>query len=280
MCLEILEGYVVGPKARRLLTNYWRRLTMVARAGGNYRTSFGGERGVTQGDPLSPTIFNVVVDAVVRNWVHRIMEEAEARGETGREGQHQAALFYADDGMVISSDPAWIQGAFTALLGLFERMGLRTNVGKTVSMVFRPFQAGAGNRTEEAYGRRITGEGRSYSERQREQVKCLECGEILAVGSMLSHLMTRHGKTAGRRSLWIPQTESGAKTYRMSFPHPRCTRCDMQVPRKALNGRHLGTAQCAKGAERKQCRLAETETRENLERAFRAYGQPMEAGGF
>ena len=31
--------------------------------------------------------------------------------------------------------------------------------------------------------------------------------------------------------------------------HPRCHRCDMQVPRKALNGRHLGTAQCAKGAE-------------------------------
>ena len=25
-CLEILEGYGVGPKARRLLTNYWRRL--------------------------------------------------------------------------------------------------------------------------------------------------------------------------------------------------------------------------------------------------------------
>ena len=27
-----------------------------------------------------------------------------------------------------------------------------------------------------------------------------------------------------------------------NFPHPRCTRCDMKVPRKALNGRHLGTA--------------------------------------
>ena len=64
-CLEILEGYGVGPNARRLLTNYWRCLTTVARAGGYYRTAFRGERGVMQGNPLSPTIFNVVVDAVV-----------------------------------------------------------------------------------------------------------------------------------------------------------------------------------------------------------------------
>ena len=35
-CLDILEGYGVGPRARRLLTTYWRRLTMVARAGGYY----------------------------------------------------------------------------------------------------------------------------------------------------------------------------------------------------------------------------------------------------
>ena len=27
-----------------------------------------------------------------------------------------------------------------------------------------------------------------------------------------------------------------------NLPHPWCARCDMQVPRKALNGRHLGTA--------------------------------------
>ena len=62
-----------------------------------------------------------------------------------------------------------------------------------------------------------------------------------------------------------------------NFPHSRCARCDMQVPRKVLNGRHLDTAQCAKGAERKRRRLAETETRENLERAFHAYRQPIEA---
>ena len=50
-CLEILEGYSVGPRARRPLQTYWRRLTMVARAGG-YGTEFQGARGVMQVDPL------------------------------------------------------------------------------------------------------------------------------------------------------------------------------------------------------------------------------------
>ena len=99
-CLEILEEYGVGPRARELLRNYWHRLTMVARAGGYYGTAFRGERGVTQGDPLPPTIFNVVVDAVVRHWVTGFLAESEVRGELGQEGSHRAALFYADNGMV------------------------------------------------------------------------------------------------------------------------------------------------------------------------------------
>ena len=62
-----------------------------------------------------------------------------------------------------------------------------------------------------------------------------------------------------------------------NLPLPRCPRCDLQVPRKALNGSHMGTEQCKKGEERKRRRLSEKETRENLERAFHAYGKLMEA---
>ena len=113
---------------------------------------------MTQGDPLSPTIFNVVVDAVVRLWVTMALEKAEKRGERGEEGRHQAALFYADNGMVASSDPRWLQWAFNALVSLFGRVGLQENVGKTVSMVCRPCQA-AGTQSEAAYGRKMTGEG-------------------------------------------------------------------------------------------------------------------------
>ena len=121
-----------------------------------------------------------MVDAVIRHWVHGVVEEAEARGETGRAGRHQAALFYANNETVASLDPAWLQGAFNALVGLFNRVGLQKNVGKTVSMVCHPCQA-AGKITQVAYGRRLMGERNSYKEWQRDWVECAEYGEQLAV---------------------------------------------------------------------------------------------------
>ena len=66
-CLDILEGYGVGPRACRIIQTYCRRMTMVAKAGGYYGKAFKGDREVTQGDLLSPTILNVVVDAVVKH---------------------------------------------------------------------------------------------------------------------------------------------------------------------------------------------------------------------
>ena len=61
-----------------------------------------------------------------------------------------------------------------------------------------------------------------------------------------------------------------------NLPHPRCPRCNMLVPWRALNGRHHATAQCANGAERNRCRMAEAELRNSTERAFEAYGKPLE----
>ena len=123
---------------------------MVAKAGRYYGAAFKGSQGVTQGDPLSPTIFNVVVDLVVRHWVEVMVEGAEERVKNGKEGMHHNPLFYADDSMVAVSDPQWLQGEFSALVGLFDRVVLLTNVRKTFSMVGRPCQA-EGTQLEAAY---------------------------------------------------------------------------------------------------------------------------------
>ena len=75
--------------------------------------------------------------------------------------------------MVASLDPAWLQGAFSDLVAIFNRVGLRNNVGKSVSMACYPCQAGAGNRTEVGYSRRLTGLGKTYTERHRERLACV-----------------------------------------------------------------------------------------------------------
>ena len=103
--------------------------------------------------------------------------------------------------MVASSDPRWLQGAFNTLVGLFDRVGLRKNVRKTVGMVCHPYQA-AGNLSTAAYGQRVTGVGPTYRERLKGQVACGECVDMLTAGSLSIHMMTQHGRAAEIRQQW------------------------------------------------------------------------------
>ena len=62
-------AYNIGPQALGILWGYWDHLLMVSRSGRYFGREFQGQSGVIQRYPLSPTILNVVVDAVLRNWV-------------------------------------------------------------------------------------------------------------------------------------------------------------------------------------------------------------------
>ena len=44
---------------------------------------------------------------------------------------------------------------------------------------------------EAAYGQKMTGEGATYRERQKERVECGECRKEMATGSLASHQMTQ-----------------------------------------------------------------------------------------
>ena len=162
-----------------------------------------------------------MVDAVVRHWLIVMvegMEEHDKRGERGQEGRHHNTLFYADNGVVESSDPRWLQDAFSNLVGLFDRLGLQTNIGKTVGMVCRPCQT-AGTQLEAARGRRMTGEVTSYRERQKGRFQCRECGEEMAAGYLVGHRMTQHGQAAEERRICKTlATGKDSQTYCMSFP--------------------------------------------------------------
>ena len=82
-CLEILEGYGVGPDFCRLLAHFWDEAGMVCQAGGYYdKEPFKAGRGVTQEGPLSPQVFDIMVNAIIHEWlcVEVGIEEAETWG--------------------------------------------------------------------------------------------------------------------------------------------------------------------------------------------------------
>ena len=70
----------------------------------------------------------------------------------------EGGMFYAGDGVVMSTALGWIQLAFYLLTGMFDRVGLRTKFCKTVGVVCRPCRV-ARVQEDESYTRRMTVEG-------------------------------------------------------------------------------------------------------------------------
>ncbi len=52
-----------------LIRGYWCNAIMVCRAAGNYSTAIKSGCGVTQGEPLSTKLFNILVNAIIREWI-------------------------------------------------------------------------------------------------------------------------------------------------------------------------------------------------------------------
>jgi hypothetical protein len=68
-CLLILEGYGVRLRMIRLIWNFWHNAVLVCQASGNYGSPFCAGCSMMQGRPLSAKLFNILVDAVAKEWV-------------------------------------------------------------------------------------------------------------------------------------------------------------------------------------------------------------------
>jgi hypothetical protein len=133
-------------------------------------------------------MFNVCVDAVIREWLRRTMNKEAANGISA-EASRKIVAFIVDDGLVGSRDPIWLQGALNVLLILFESIGLKTNPDMTKVMTCVPGNIRVAH-TEEAYHTLQYGPVNPTAKRHR--VECDICGVSLAVGSLRSHLETKH----------------------------------------------------------------------------------------
>ena len=88
---------------------------------------------------MSTTLFNMVVDDVIRNWMEVMVEDQTVNqnvlGETvGR----FLGVFYSNNGMVISHQLYWMNHTMNVLVNLFKRYVLAANVAKSHTMTCQP----------------------------------------------------------------------------------------------------------------------------------------------
>jgi hypothetical protein len=133
-------------------------------------------------------MFNVFVDAVIREWLQRTIDNKAAHGRF-TEASREIVAFFVDDGLVGSRDHVWLQSALDVLVILFESIGLRMNPDKTKVMTCVPGNIRVAH-TEEAYHTQQYGPVNPPAKRHR--VECDICGMSLAAGSLRSHLETKH----------------------------------------------------------------------------------------
>ena len=217
--MRILEGYGVGANIRRILATIWHGDTMIPRQAGYYGKAFKARRGVRQGDIVSPLIFNIMVDAVVRHWRHLHQPD----------GIEDMALFYADDGLISGGNPDTVQQTIDRMTVDFKSIGLKMNAAKTEYVTMT-----GGKRivrlSARAYNRMQSGVGLTQRQRALEKVLCHACGAEVSKQYLKRHLQTKKCQKA--RLTYSPPTPAkdrmeveryctpvlAPRTYRISIP--------------------------------------------------------------
>jgi Reverse transcriptase (RNA-dependent DNA polymerase) len=235
--LQILQHYGVGPNILQMLTNFWANLWVAPRQGTFFGQPIKTERGVTQGDPLSPILFNILVDAVIRHTKHLL---GTADG---------IILFYADDGLITSTDQQLLQQFLDTITELFANLGLHINPNKTKILVGRPTITN--HRICDAFFNcRFGGTDPTYTEYMKEEIECQFCQLKMKRKSIPHHYILKHNhyERPTRRNLVLPMFQENSETFFISMnnrdyvdcPVPSCpaTYYKRNTMRQHFNFRH------------------------------------------
>ncbi len=140
---------------------------------------------------MSAKLFNILVDAVSREWVQQLWEESELEEEVITKLMAAFfAIFYVDVAYLASWDPEFLQRALDILVDLFARVGLETNMKKTQTMICTPgriqtqLPTASYTRMQEC----LT----TAEEWDSRKVQCHQCNKKMTASSLCHHLADQH----------------------------------------------------------------------------------------
>ena len=136
--IEVMRGYGVGPNITQLLNSYWERQRIAPKTGKFLRKEFRTGRGFMQGDPDSPMIFNIMVNAVIRAFLDVLCGPQDPEDGLVWAARERDVIFYAEYCRIAGWDHEWFQDSLSVTVAMFWRMVLETNLNKSKTMVCTP----------------------------------------------------------------------------------------------------------------------------------------------
>lgn len=215
--MRVMQAHGIGPNICTVIQTYWQQSQLAIKQGGFHSTTFTAERGITQGDILSPLLFNLVINAVLQvldteldtsQWGRLTTNVNTAMSNTAQNSTSSLIsipliiLFYADDVFFGGTSPEALQFALDKMTNIFRGFGLELNTSKSKAMHIRMPTPHA-LMSKKAYNRRVTMDHAtpSAAELGRTNTTCTYCGLTMQRRSMNHHLLYSH------RSRTQPATE-------------------------------------------------------------------------
>ena len=122
--MGVLTCYSLAPKLGRLLQWYLEYQSVVPKSVRYYGRPFKMGIVVTQGVPVSPTLFNIVFDSVVKVVPLEVCFPQEAHHRLcWASGEHKIVI-YVDDGRKSGLNPIWIKKTLTERVNMLDKASL------------------------------------------------------------------------------------------------------------------------------------------------------------
>ena len=241
---EVLGIYGVGGQLLKGVKAFYKNASACVRSGGDLSAMFELKRGVRQGCVMSPWLFNVYMDGVIREMKARA---GEVGVELGREGGvwNLATSMFADDTVLMAGSESDLQKLVDEFCTACSRRGLKVNVGKSKVMVFergsrevvdfgRPYRLGRrgeggcnilmnGERLEEVEEFKYLGSVMSKYGGMDEEIRERVVKGRQAMGTLNAIMKNRRVsmevKKGLRDSIVLPTLTYGSETWTWSETH-------------------------------------------------------------
>ena len=107
-CTEIMRGYGMVQNMARLIAHHYSNQHFVPKTSRFPGMAFGIGRRVTQGNPTSPVIFNIMADVVVRAVLLVVCGTQEVQHGMGWATGERKLVFYADVRRISGRGNIWV----------------------------------------------------------------------------------------------------------------------------------------------------------------------------